>query len=142
MTLSHLPGPVINPAPGYAQLHANSSYTMINLRLRHNFYRDTAPVPFLSFIYRDNFPAVYQTCTATTPERNKICTMTAKSTPYPPCTGTVFRLKYQDSCRMLRRVTQPPHIAGPLLATSGIQYDITVRSKIKRNKYLARDQFM
>jgi len=38
----------------------------------------------------------------------------AKSAPYPPCTVTVFRLKYQDPARMLRRVTQPPHIAGPL----------------------------
>jgi hypothetical protein len=27
---------------------------------------------------------------------------------------TAFWLKYQDSARMLRRVTQPPHIAGPL----------------------------
>jgi hypothetical protein len=45
---------------------------------------------------------------------NKICTMTAKSAPYPPCTVTVLWLKYQDRDRMLRRVTQPPHIAGPL----------------------------
>ena len=30
------------------------------------------------------------------------------------CTVTAFWLKYQDSARMLRRVTQPPHIAGPL----------------------------
>ena len=29
----------------------------------------------------------------------------AKSAPYPPCTVTVSRLKYQDSARMLRRVT-------------------------------------
>jgi hypothetical protein len=27
---------------------------------------------------------------------------------------TTLWLKYQDSDRMLRRVTQPPHIAGPL----------------------------
>jgi hypothetical protein len=46
---------------------------------------------------------------------NKICTMTAKSAPYPPCTVTAFWLKYQDRDRMLRRVTQPPHIAGPLV---------------------------
>ena len=38
----------------------------------------------------------------------------AKTTPYPPCTVTAFWLKYQDRDRMLRRVTQPPHIAGPL----------------------------
>ena len=45
---------------------------------------------------------------------NKFCAMTAKSAPYPPCTGTAFWLKYLDPARMLRRVTQPPHIAGPL----------------------------
>jgi len=45
---------------------------------------------------------------------NQLCTWMAKSAPYPPCTVTVFWLKYQDSARMLRRVTQPPHIAGPL----------------------------
>jgi hypothetical protein len=37
--------------------------------------------------------------------------------PYPPCTVTTFWLKYQDPARMLRRVTQPPHIAGPLAVT-------------------------
>jgi len=31
--------------------------------------------------------------------------MTAKSAPYPPCTVTAYRLKYQDSARCLRRVT-------------------------------------
>jgi hypothetical protein len=45
---------------------------------------------------------------------NKICTWTAKTAPYPPCTVTIFWLKYQDPARMLRRVTQPPFIAGPL----------------------------
>jgi hypothetical protein len=55
---------------------------------------------------------------------NKICTWTAKSAPpsrsarrgtaYPPCTVTALWLKFQDRDRMLRRVTQPPHIAGPL----------------------------
>jgi hypothetical protein len=68
---------------------------------------------------------------------SKICTRAdsyrqAKSAPYPPCTPdsatlrrgaacrassggvTAFWLKDQDPARMLRRVTQPPHIAGPL----------------------------
>ena len=45
---------------------------------------------------------------------NIICTWTAKSAPYPPCTVTAFWLKYRDSAQCLRRVTQPPHIAGPL----------------------------
>jgi hypothetical protein len=34
--------------------------------------------------------------------------------PYPPCTVTASWLKYQDTDRCCRRVTQPPHIAGPL----------------------------
>jgi hypothetical protein len=44
----------------------------------------------------------------------------AKTTPYPPCTVTAFWLKYQDRDRMLRRVTQPPHIAGPLALTDNL----------------------
>ena len=51
---------------------------------------------------------------------NKTCTRAdsyrqAKSAPYPPCTVTASWLKYQDPARMLCRVTQPPHIAGPLV---------------------------
>jgi len=46
--------------------------------------------------------------------------MTAKSAPYPPCTGTVFWLKNIGRGRCLRRVTQPPHIAGPLGANSAL----------------------
>jgi hypothetical protein len=45
---------------------------------------------------------------------NQLCTRTAKSAPYPPCTVTAFWLKYKDPARCCRRVTQPPHIAGPL----------------------------
>jgi hypothetical protein len=45
---------------------------------------------------------------------NETFTRTAKSAPYPPCTVTAFWLKYRDRDRMRRRVTQPPHIAGPL----------------------------
>ncbi len=58
--------------------------------LRDNLYRDAAPVPFTSFIYREKFPAIYQACTATALVFYKICTMTAKSAPYLPCTGTTF----------------------------------------------------
>jgi len=43
--------------------------------------------------------------------------MTAKSAPYPPCTVTAFRLKFTEHGRCQRRVTQPPHIAGPLVAS-------------------------
>ena len=41
--------------------------------------------------------------------------MTAKSAPYPPCTVTVSRLKYQDSVRCLRRVTRPRGRLSPSL---------------------------
>jgi len=52
---------------------------------------------------------------------NKICAMTAKSTPYPPFPAND---KFQPDSRNLlwpelRRVTQPPFIAGPL---GGIKY--------------------
>jgi hypothetical protein len=62
---------------------------------------------------------------------NKICTMTAKSAPYPPCTVTIFWLKYQDPVRCCRRVTQPPHIAGPLgfIAVAN-QYPVHLRKFI------------
>jgi hypothetical protein len=61
--------------------------------LRDNLHRDTAPVPFLSFVYRDYFPAAYQTCTATAPAGNRNCTMTAKSTPYLSCHRDNFLAK-------------------------------------------------
>jgi hypothetical protein len=65
---------------------------------------------------RDSFPAIYQHCTATLVMLNKTCTRTAKSAPYPPCTVTISRLKYQDSARCCRRVTLTPSTAGPLCA--------------------------
>jgi hypothetical protein len=72
-------------------------------------------VPFIKFIYREYFPAVYQNCTATAPERNKICTMTAKSTPYLSCHRDKFLAKEPGPVTgWLRQVTQPPFIAGPL----------------------------
>ena len=46
--------------------------------------------------------------------------MTAKTRAIPSLhRDSIFRLKNQDSARCLRRVTQPPHIAGPLAATKG-----------------------
>jgi hypothetical protein len=59
-----------------------------------------------------------QHCTAILVMLNKICAMTAKSKPYPPCTVTNFWLKFLDPARCSRRVTQPPFIAGPLAAIS------------------------
>jgi hypothetical protein len=54
----------------------------------------------------------------------KLCTWTAKSAPYPPCTVTALWLKYLDLARMLRRVTQPPHIAGPLVQMDQAKIDL------------------
>ena len=45
---------------------------------------------------------------------NKTYTRTAKTAPYPPCTMTASWLKKTGHGRCLHRVTQPPHIAGPL----------------------------
>jgi len=72
-----------------------------------------APFSFTGALHRDLISATYLNCTAIAPELNKTCTMMAKTAPYPPGTGTTFWLKYQDPARMRRRVTQPPHIAGP-----------------------------
>jgi hypothetical protein len=61
---------------------------MTNFLLRDKLHRDTAPVPFSNFIYRDNFPAVYQTCTAIAPAYNKTCTMPPSLTPPSRVLGT------------------------------------------------------
>jgi hypothetical protein len=87
---------------------------MRNFCLRDNLYRDAAPVPFSSIIYREKYPAVYQICTATAPERNKIHTRKAKSTPYLSCHRESYSAKAPGpGTGWLRQVTQPPHIAGP-----------------------------
>jgi len=56
--------------------------------------------------------------------------MTAKSAPYPPCTVTAFWLKYQDPDRCFRRVTQPPHIAGPLGAMGRLSANLIASLKL------------
>jgi hypothetical protein len=86
---------------------------MTNFWLRDNLYRDTAPVPTTNYVTGDKFAAPIK-LVPTLVILNKLCAWTAKSAPYPPCTVTVLWLKYQDAARMLRRVTQPPFIAGPL----------------------------
>jgi hypothetical protein len=64
--------------------------------MRSNLYRDTAPVPFSNFIYREKYSAIFQTCTAIAPAPNKICTMTAKARHTCLATWTISWLKYQD----------------------------------------------
>jgi hypothetical protein len=91
--------------------------------LQDNLYRDAAPVPFFSIIYREKDPAVYQTCTATAPACNKTCTRAdsyrqAKSTPYLSCHRDNFPAKVPGPVAgWLRQITQPPFIAGPLAVT-------------------------
>ena len=83
--------------------------------LRDNLYRDAAPVHFSNIVYREKDTAIYQTCTATAPARNKIHTRTAKSTPYLSCHRESILPKVPGpGTGWLRQVTQPPHIAGPL----------------------------
>jgi hypothetical protein len=99
--------------------------------LRDKLHRDTAPVPFLSFVYLDYFPAVYQTYTATAPARNKICTRTAKSTPYLSCHRDNFPAKVPGPVAgWLRQVTQPPFIAGPLAVRKLLHhvFQLTIKS--------------
>ena len=119
MILSHLQRLVLNPAPGFAQLH-------IIIILHHDHYlpqikfvppllttfargrREAAPVPFSNFIYRDNYSSTYQHCTAIAPAPNKTCTRIAKSTPYLSCHRDYFSAKVPGSVAgWLHQVTQP-----------------------------------
>ena len=48
---------------------------------------------------------------------NKICTRTAKSAPYPPfpASDALYPDSGCESPAGMRRITQPPHIAEPLV---------------------------
>jgi hypothetical protein len=48
---------------------------------------------------------------------NLICTMMAKTRAIPSLHRDSFLAKVPGPCRCLRRVTQPPFIAGPLGVT-------------------------
>ena len=60
--------------------------TLTNFWLRDSLCRDTAPVITTNFVTGDRFAASIRTCTATPVMLNKLCTWTAKSEPYLPCT--------------------------------------------------------
>jgi hypothetical protein len=76
--------------------------------------RSLRQCPFSSFLHLEKFSAIYQTCTATAPSRNKNCTRTAKSTPYLSCHRDNFVAKVPGPVAgWPRQVTQPPFIAGP-----------------------------
>jgi hypothetical protein len=105
--------------------------------LRDNLYRDAAPVPFSSIIYREKDTAIYQTCTATAPERNKICTMTAKTRAIPslPACGSQAGL-HRDS--LLAKV--PGHCPVPSSGNTTSPYcraDIYDKSKKFLNYFQA-----
>ena len=71
-------------APGHAHLLAIIiQYTLTVFWLRSALYRDTAPVPATNFVTGDKYAAPIKLCTATAPELNKICTMTAKTRAKP-----------------------------------------------------------
>jgi hypothetical protein len=99
MTLSHLPGPVINPAPGHAQLH------LINILHHDNFLfpiqfvpRCCASAHLSDFCNQDNLSATYQNCTVIAPARNLICTMNAKTRAIASLHRDHFLAKVPESC--------------------------------------------
>ena len=115
-----LPGPVTNPAPGLALLH------VIKIQHRNYFMASTKLLPrhcaseFLqTSSTRTNSSPFSWFHIATPPELNILCIMESKTAPYPPCTVTVYRLKYQDPDRCCRRVTLTNYTAGPLVCMLG-----------------------
>ena len=102
----------------YPDPHSYSQFnrcTMIVLRLRPGFYRDAAQVQFSKSLTGDDNSVRYKNCTATAPARKKICTMTAKTAPYPARHRDGYSAKAPGQVAgWLHRVTQPPFIAGPL----------------------------
>jgi hypothetical protein len=65
-------------------------------------------------VHRDQFPATYQPCTAILVKLRNIPAWTAKTRAIPSWHRDHFAAKVTGSARCLRRVTQPPFIAGPL----------------------------
>ena len=98
-----------------------SPFTWIVSRLRPNSYRDAAPMPFIKPVTDDDNSARYKNCTAIAPAPEKTCALTAKTAPYPSRHRDGFLPKAPGQVAgWLRRVTQPPFIAGPL-AVMGAQ---------------------
>jgi hypothetical protein len=74
---------------------------MTNYWLRDKLYRDTAPVHFSTFIYRDYFPAIYQVPTATLIALTPISAMTAKTRAIPSLHQDYFAAKVTGPCPVL-----------------------------------------
>jgi hypothetical protein len=95
------------------------SSTVTHFWFRDSLYRDTAPVLPTKILYRDSLLAPIKLVPRSLQCAIKFVPRRQKHMPYPPCTVTLrsaqgFWLKYQDPTWCLRRVSQPPHIAGPL----------------------------
>jgi hypothetical protein len=92
-----------------------SFYTEIVFQLRPNSYRDATPVHFSKLFTGDDNSTCYKICTAIAPASDKICTMTAKTAPYPSRHLDSYSAKEPRQLPgWLHRVTQPAFIAGPL----------------------------
>ena len=102
----------------YPDSHSCSQHsfrTEIVFRLRPGLYRDAAPMHFSKLFTGDDNSARYRVCTAIAPASDKTCTMTAKTAPYPSRHRDGYSAKAPGTVAgWLRRVTQPPFIAGPL----------------------------
>jgi hypothetical protein len=103
-------GPNLNSAPG------------LICGFDHHSIATLLHCPFGGFSYRVYFASVYINCTATVPAADNPYAMTAKTRAIPGLHRDYSRLKYQDSARMLRQVTQPPFIAGPLGKIAAFRY--------------------
>jgi hypothetical protein len=106
---------VMSGASGLAHLHAIKFLHLDKfLAPRQLVPRHCAGTRLPAYSNRDSFSVTYQNCTTIAPTFNLLCTMTAKTRAIPSlpagrqaCTVIVYRLKYQDPTRCLRRITRP-----------------------------------
>jgi len=102
-------------APGFPHLHAiKIQYTLTVFLLRDKLYPDTAPVPSQNFVTGDKLAAPINLVPRPRQHVINFVPGLQKHVPYPPSTGTALWPTGTALWRCLRRVIQPPHIAGPL----------------------------
>ena len=121
LIMSHLPGAASNLAPGYAPAAVYNIVYPDKFLATYKPCTATLRRAHLSNLCTGiNFRPLYKPCTAIAPACNKLCTMTAKSTPYLSCHRDNFPAKVSGLVAgWLRQVTQPPFIAGPLALMRG-----------------------
>jgi hypothetical protein len=104
-------------APGHAHLHAIKSCTVTDFWLRDSLYRDTAPVPAQNFVTGEKFAAPIKPVPRYSYNSQNLY-LDGKKCAIPSLHRDNFLAKVPApstrGARMLRRVIQPPHIAGPL----------------------------